>query len=218
MDYSSPEGHVLFVDKPLQWTSFDVVKKLKYALNIKKIGHAGTLDPLATGLLILCTGKKTKEIESFQNLEKEYTGTFTIGQTTPSFDLETTPTEVVTYGHLKEDEIRAATIPFIGSIAQTPPVFSAIKVDGKRAYKEARKGNEVVMKSRVVQITEFEITEIALPAIKFRVKCSKGTYIRSLANDFGQVLKVGAYLSELRRTKIGQYRVEDADTIESLTQ
>lgn len=217
MDYSSPEGHVLFVDKPLQWTSFDVVKKLKYALNLKKIGHAGTLDPLASGLLILCTGKKTKEIESFQNLEKEYTGTFILGQTTPSYDLETTPSNVVDFSHLTDSQITDTTREFIGDIEQTPPIFSAIKVDGKRAYNEARKGNEVIMKSRVVQITEFEITEINLPAVKFRVRCSKGTYIRSLANDFGQKLKVGAYLAELRRTKIGMYDVEDAATIEALT-
>ena len=217
-DYSTPEGHVLFVDKPLEWTSFDVVKKLKYALNIKKIGHAGTLDPLATGLLILCTGKKTKEIEGYQAQDKEYTGTLIIGQTTPSFDLETEPSQVTSYDHIQPEDITKAALGFIGDIDQVPPIFSAIKVDGKRAYNEARKGKDIKMKSRKVRINAFDITEIDLPRIQFRVSCTKGTYIRSLAHDFGQKLGVGAYLAVLRRTKIGEYSVESAQTIEELTQ
>jgi tRNA pseudouridine55 synthase len=216
-DYSTPEGNVLFVDKPLEWTSFDVVKKLKYALNIKKIGHAGTLDPLATGLLILCTGKKTKEIEGYQSQDKEYTGTLIIGQTTPSFDLETEPSQVTSYTHIQPEDVYQAAASFIGEIDQVPPIFSAIKVDGKRAYNEARKGKDIKMKSRKVRINAFDITEINLPKIQFRVSCTKGTYIRSLAHDFGQKLGVGAYLAALRRTKIGEYSVESAQTIEELT-
>ena len=217
-DYSSPDGHVILVDKPLEWTSFDVVKKLKYALKIKKIGHAGTLDPLATGLLILCTGKKTKEIESYQNQEKEYEGTFVLGQTTPSYDLETEPTNPVDISSITEKDIHEATKSFIGTIEQTPPIFSAVKVDGKRAYSHARKGNKVEIKSRQIRITTFEILEINLPEVRFKVNCSKGTYIRSLANDFGQALGVGAYLKQLRRTKIGSFTVDNASTIDSLTQ
>jgi len=217
MDYSAPEGHVILVDKPLEWTSFDVVKKLKYALKIKKVGHAGTLDPLATGLLILCTGKKTKEIELYQGQDKEYTGTITIGQTTPSFDLETTPTPAVDLSKITNEAILNTAKSFIGVIEQTPPIFSAIKVDGKRAYSEARKGREVKLKSRKIRIEQFEITTISIPEIKFRVVCSKGTYIRSLANDFGKQLGVGGYLSELRRTKIGEFSVENAKSISELT-
>lgn len=217
-DYSSLEGHVIMVDKPLEWTSFDVVKKLKYALNIKKVGHAGTLDPLATGLLILCTGKKTKEIEKFQSQEKEYEGTLVIGQTTPSYDLETEPTQPVDISGITEKDINEATRNFIGTIEQVPPIFSAVKVAGKRAYSHARKGNKVEIKSRKVRITTFDILDINLPEIRFKVNCSKGTYIRSLVNDYGEALGVGAYLSQLRRTKIGQYSVDDALTIEALTQ
>jgi tRNA pseudouridine55 synthase len=216
-DYSSPEGHVILVDKPLEWTSFDVVKKLKYALNIKKVGHAGTLDPLATGLLILCTGKKTKEIESYQKQDKEYEGTLVIGQTTPSFDLETEPSEPVDISSISEKDILNAAQEFVGTIDQTPPIFSAVKVAGKRAYSHARKGNTVEMKSRKVRITTFEIININLPEIRFAVNCSKGTYIRSLANDFGKALGVGAYLKQLRRTKIGTFSVDNALTIDSLT-
>ena len=216
-DYSSPEGHVLLVDKPLDWTSFDVVKKLKYALNLKKVGHAGTLDPLASGLLILCTGKKTKQIEKFQNQAKEYEGTLVIGQTTPSYDLETEPTAAVDISHITKQQVNEATFSFIGEVEQTPPIYSAVKVDGKRAYLHARKGNDIKLRSRVVEIAKFEILSIDLPQVKFLVSCSKGTYIRSLVNDFGNKLGVGAYLSQLRRTKIGDYNVTDAYTIEELT-
>lgn len=217
-DYSSPEGHVILIDKPLEWTSFDVVKKLKYALNIKKVGHAGTLDPLATGLLILCTGKKTKEIESYQKQDKEYEGTLVIGQTTPSYDLETEPSEPVDISSISEKDILNTAEKFVGSIEQTPPIFSAVKVAGKRAYSHARKGNKVELKSRKIRITTFEILEVNVPDIRFKVRCSKGTYIRSLANDFGQAIGVGAYLKQLRRTKIGNFSVDNALTIDSLTQ
>lgn len=217
-DYSTPEGHVLLVDKPLTWTSFDVVKKLKYALNIKKIGHAGTLDPLATGLLILCTGKKTKEIGQYQGMDKVYTGTFMLGQTTPSYDLETKPTEPVDILDITEDYIHDSAASFLGTNIQVPPIFSAIKVDGKRAYKKARKGQEVKMTGRPITIHAFTITDIDLPEVSFEVKCSKGTYIRSLAHDFGQKLGVGAYLAALRRTQIGQFHVNQARTIEEIIQ
>ncbi|QSE96856.1 tRNA pseudouridine(55) synthase TruB [Fulvivirga lutea] len=210
-------GEVLLVDKPLEWTSFDVVKKLRYHLKVKKIGHAGTLDPLATGLLILCTGKKTKQIESFQAQEKEYTGTFTIGSTTPSYDLETEIENTQPINHItREDLINAAT-KLTGIIDQVPPTFSAIKVDGKRAYKGARAGEKVELKSRKVEIKDFEIVNSNEQVIEFRIVCSKGTYIRSIARDFGELLGVGAYLSSLRRTRIGDYHVSDAKTIEELT-
>lgn len=211
-----PEGRVILIDKPLEWTSFDVVKKLRYKLKVKKIGHAGTLDPLATGLLILCTGKKTKTIEQIQSQEKEYTGTFMLGATTPSFDLETEPEDPKDISQLTETAIHDATSGFKGFIQQIPPKFSAVKVDGKRAYKHARAGKDVEIKPRTVEIKEFEITRIDLPEVDFRVVCSKGTYIRSLANDFGQALHVGAYLSALRRTRIGDYKIEAAETIESV--
>ena len=215
-DFSSPEGHLILVDKPLTWTSFDVVKKLKYALNLKKVGHAGTLDPLATGLLILCTGKKTKEIDTYQAQEKEYTGTFTIGQTTPSYDLETEPTDPLDISHITLAQIIKVAKTFEGEIEQTPPIYSAVKVDGKRAYKAARKGKEIKLRSRIIEIFKLEILEVNLPKVSFKVSCSKGTYIRSLANDLGAKLGVGAYLSELRRTKIGNYTVEEAKSIEEL--
>lgn len=211
-----PEGRVILIDKPLEWTSFDVVKKLRYKLRVKKIGHAGTLDPLATGLLILCTGKKTKTIEQIQSQEKEYTGTFMLGATTPSFDLETEPEDPKDISQLTETAIHDATSGFKGFIQQIPPKFSAVKVDGKRAYKHARAGKDVEIKPRTVEIKEFEITRIDLPEVDFRVVCSKGTYIRSLANDFGQALHVGAYLSALRRTRIGDYKIDAAETIESV--
>ena len=207
---------VLLVNKPLTWTSFDVVSKLRNKLKIKKIGHAGTLDPLATGLLILCTGKMTKRIEEFQNLEKEYTGRFILGQTTPSYDLETEPTEPKDFLGILPEQIHKTAERFIGDIQQTPPLYSAIKIDGKRAYEYARKGKVKELKSRMVNISEFEITSINLPAIEFRVVCSKGTYIRSLANDVGEALGVGAYLSELCRTRIGPYKLSDALTVEKI--
>ena len=215
-DYDFETGEVLLLDKPLTWTSFDVVRKVKSALRIRKIGHAGTLDPLATGLLVLCTGKKTKEIDQIQALEKEYAGTFRLGETTPSFDLETAVDLVRPYAHLTDEQIRAATEPLTGLIQQTPPIFSAVKVDGKRAYELARTGQEAEIKARTVEIKTFEITRIALPEIDFRVVCSKGTYIRSLARDLGTALGCGAHLTRLVRTRIGEYRVEDAFSLEAI--
>ena len=204
------EGEIICIDKDLEWTSFDVVKKIRGALRIKKIGHAGTLDPLATGLLILCTGKKTKTINQFMEAEKEYTGKMILGKTTPSYDLETEVDSEHDISHLNEEEIRKATEPFKGNIMQRPPVFSAIRIDGKRSYKLARKGKEVEIEPRPVVIYEFEVSDMQLPEVSFRVVCSKGTYIRSLIHDLGQSLGVGAYLSELRRTRIGDHKVEDA--------
>ena len=212
----NPEGRVILIDKPLEWTSFDVVKKIKYKLNLKKVGHAGTLDPLATGLLILCSDKKTKQIEQIQIQEKEYEGTITLGQTTPSFDLETALSAAGPTDHLTDKQINEATHRFIGHIEQVPPVFSALKIDGKRAYNKARAGQEVIMKPRNVEIKIFEILSINMPEVKFRVVCSKGTYIRSLAHDFGQALGVGAHLSQLRRTRIGIYKISEAETIEAV--
>lgn len=214
-------GQVLLIDKPLNWTSFQVVNKLRWeirqAFNIKKIkvGHAGTLDPLATGLLVICTGKKTKEINTYQGQIKEYTGTFTLGGTTPSFDLETEIDKTFPTEHITEDIIHKTTEAFIGDIQQYPPVFSAIKKDGKRLYEFARAGEDVEIKSRTVSILEFEITKINDLQLDFRVVCSKGTYIRSLANDFGKALNSGAHLSALRRTKIGDFNVKNGMSIEA---
>lgn len=210
------KGQVLLIDKPLHWTSFQAVNKLRWAIKqsfkIKKIkvGHAGTLDPLATGLLVICTGKMTKQINTFQGQEKEYTGTITIGSTTPSYDLETEINQRFSTTHITEQLIHETTNQFIGTIEQLPPVFSAIKKDGKRLYEFARAGEVVEIKSRQIQISEFEITDINDLEIKFRVVCSKGTYIRSLAHDFGKALNSGAHLSELRRTRIGDFKVENA--------
>jgi len=215
-DFDFETGEVLLLDKPLTWTSFDVVRKVKNALRIKKIGHAGTLDPLATGLLILCTGRKTKEIDQIQAQEKEYAGTFRLGETTPSFDLETAVDLVRPYAHLTAEEITAATQPFVGTIQQTPPLFSAVKIDGKRAYELARNGQTAEIKAKSVEIKAFELTRIALPEIDFRVVCSKGTYIRSLARDLGQALGCGAHLTRLVRTRIGEYRVEEAFSLEAI--
>ena len=215
-DFDFEAGEVLLLDKPLTWTSFDVVRKVKNALRIKKIGHAGTLDPLATGLLILCTGKKTKEIDLIQAQEKEYTGTFRLGETTPSFDLETAVDLVRPYAHLTDAQLTAATGPFTGRIAQTPPLFSAVKVDGQRAYELARQGLNAEIKSKTVEIKTFELTRIALPEVDFRIVCSKGTYVRSLARDYGAALGTGAHLTRLVRTRIGAYRVEDALSLEAL--
>ncbi len=212
-DFDFEKGEVLLLDKPLTWTSFDVVRKVKNTLRPRKIGHAGTLDPLATGLLILCTGRKTKDIDQIQAQEKEYEGTFRLGQTTPSFDLETPVDREQPYAHLTEAEIRAAAATFLGKIEQTPPLFSAVKIDGQRAYELARKGEEAVIKSKTIEIKAFEITRIALPDIDFRVVCSKGTYIRSLARDLGAALGCGAHLTRLVRTRIGEYRLADAWTV-----
>ena len=213
-------GQVLLIDKPLHWTSFQVVNKLRYeikkAFGIKKIkvGHAGTLDPLATGLLVLCTGKMTKQIDTFQGQIKEYTGTLVLGSTTPSYDLETEIDETFATNHISEDLIKETTKQFIGDIKQTPPVFSALKQDGKRLYQFARAGETVEIKPRQVNVGEFEITNIDGLQIDFRIVCSKGTYIRSLAHDFGKALQSGAHLSALRRTKIGDFKVIDAETVE----
>ncbi|MBN8641175.1 MAG: tRNA pseudouridine(55) synthase TruB [Flavobacteriales bacterium] len=215
------EGQVLLIDKPLTWSSFQAVNKLKYLLkrhyNLPKkfkIGHAGTLDPLASGLLIVCTGKFTKKITEIQAQTKEYTGTITVGSTTPSYDLETEIDATFPIEHISEELITATTQQFLGEIDQKPPVFSAIKKDGKRLYEHARAGEEVEIVSRKTTIYEFEITRIALPEIDFRVQCSKGTYIRSLAYDFGKALQSGGHLTALRRTKIGDYDVKNAVTPE----
>ena len=217
-DYKN--GQVLLIDKPLEWTSFQAVNKLRWHIKqrfkIKKIkvGHAGTLDPLATGLLIICTGKQTKEIHIYQGQEKEYTGTFTVGATTPSYDLETEIDENYPTKHVTEALLKETTKQFIGEIQQKPPIFSAIKKDGKRLYELARKGETTEIQARTVTISEFEITNINLPKVDFRVVCSKGTYIRSLAFDFGKALNSGAHLSTLRRTKIGDFSVNNATSIE----
>ncbi|MBT8245595.1 tRNA pseudouridine(55) synthase TruB [Winogradskyella sp.] len=211
-------GQILLIDKPLTWTSFQAVNKLRWAIrkafDIKKIkvGHAGTLDPLATGLLVICTGKMTKQINTFQGQEKEYTGTFVLGSTTPSYDLETEVNETFSTKHITEEQIHETTKQFIGVIDQFPPVFSAIKKDGKRLYEFARAGEKVEIKSRQIEITEFKITNISENNLEFRVVCSKGTYIRSLAYDFGKALNSGAHLSVLRRTRIGNFKVEDGLT------
>lgn len=203
------EGKVLLVDKPYKWTSFDVVNKLNRQLHVK-MGHAGTLDPLATGLLICCTGKMTKQISEYQRLPKEYTGIIHLGAVTETYDLESKPSEQKPIEGITDDMVQEATKPFIGNILQTPPIHSAIKKDGKRAYDLARAGKEIVLEARPVTITEFEITKISLPEVHFRVACSTGTYIRSLANDYGAELGCGGYLQELRRTKIGQFDVVEA--------
>ena len=213
-------GQVLLIDKPLHWTSFQAVNKIRWeirqALHIKKIkvGHAGTLDPLASGLLVICTGKMTKEIDTFQGQVKEYTGTIVLGSTTPSYDLETEINKTFPTTHLTEALIKETTKQFIGDIEQFPPVFSALKKDGKRLYEFARAGESVDIKSRTVNVSEFEITNISGLQVDFRVVCSKGTYIRSLANDFGKALQSGGHLSALRRTKIGDFHVAHAVTIE----
>jgi len=219
------EGQILLIDKPLKWSSFQAVNKLKYVLkrhhNLPKkfkIGHAGTLDPLATGLLIICTGKFTKRITEIQGQAKGYTGTFVVGATTPSYDLETEIDTTFPTEHISAELIQETTKQFLGEIDQKPPVFSAIKKDGKRLYEHARAGEEVEIASRKTTIHEFEITRIALPEIDFRVVCSKGTYIRSLAFDFGKALNSGAYLSVLRRTKIGNYNVANAISPEGFEQ
>lgn len=218
-DYKN--GQVLLIDKPLEWTSFQVVNKLRWHIrkrfDIKKIkvGHAGTLDPLATGLLVICTGKKTKTINEYQGQVKEYTGTITIGATTPSYDLETEINETFATNHITDQLIHETTKQFTGIIQQKPPIFSAIKKEGKRLYELARKGETTEIKSREITIFAFEITNIDANKLDFRVVCSKGTYIRSLAYDFGIALKSGAHLSALRRTKIGNFHVDNAVSIEN---
>ncbi|KAF2331054.1 tRNA pseudouridine(55) synthase TruB [Flavobacterium ginsenosidimutans] len=211
------EGQVLLIDKPLKWSSFQAVNKLKYLLINKvglpkkfKIGHAGTLDPLATGLLLICTGKFTKRISELQGQAKEYTGTFYIGATTPSYDLETEIDQTFPTEHIDEALIHETVKQFLGEIDQKPPIFSAIKKDGVRLYEHARAGESIEIESRKTTIHEFEITRIELPEIDFRVVCSKGTYIRSLAYDFGKAMNSGSHLTVLRRTKIGDYDVKNA--------
>lgn len=207
---------VLCIDKPYHWTSFDVVRKVRRVLQMKKVGHAGTLDPLATGLLIVCSGKKTKTIESLMDDEKEYSGAISLGATTASYDLELPLENHQDISHITESEIRKTVLQFLGTITQTPPIYSAIKVDGKRAYDEARKGNEVVLKKRNVFVKQFTIEKIELPLVYFNIVCSKGTYIRSIANDFGSSLQVGGHLHALRRERIGSYSVLNAQTPEEL--
>ncbi len=218
------EGRVLFVDKPFRWTSFDAVNKIKsqlrYRLGMKKvrIGHAGTLDPLATGLLIICTGRATKEITRYQDLDKTYTGTFVVGQVTPSFDLETQPVEESPFAHLRETDLLEAAAELTGELAQIPPLYSAKKIAGERAYHHARQGRQTALQARQVHVKTFEITGISLPEVSFRITCSKGTYIRAIARDFGEALGCGAYLGALRRTHIGIHSVEDAWQMDQLSE
>src|SRR5688500_16822530 len=216
MQPSEDPGRILLINKPLHWTSFDVVNKLRYKLKTKKVGHAGTLDPLATGLLIICVGKMTKRIEEFMGQEKEYTGQFIIGQTTPSHDLETPVSEQHDISHVTPEMIYKTSTTFLGNIQQLPPQHSAIRIKGKRAYEFARAGKEIALAAREVTVNAFEIEQINLPEVRFRVVCSKGTYIRSLVRDFGAHLKVGAYLSALCRTRIGNFKLEDAVSIEEI--
>ena len=216
-------GQVLLINKPLNWTSFQVVNKIRWLIKNKfgikkiKVGHAGTLDPLATGLLIICTGKMTKKISSFQNQTKKYTGTFLLGSTTPSFDLETKPDNTFPVDHINKDLIINATKSFIGKIKQKPPIYSAIKKDGKRLYESARIGENIEINDRDIEILNFNISRINMPHIDFEVECSKGTYIRALANDFGKKLNSGATLYKLNRTKIGEYSVNKSISIEEFT-
>lgn len=212
------EGKALLINKPLHWTSFDVVRKLRSLLQIKKIGHAGTLDPLATGLLIVCTGKFTKKINEFMAQEKEYTGTFTLGAVTPTYDLESEPEQEKDVSLINNEMLHATTKKFIGDIEQLPPMFSAIKKDGVALYELARRGEEVELKSRSIHISSFEITKVELPVVHFKVICSTGTYIRSLANDYGAALGCGAYLSSLCRSRIGEFKIGDATGMEEFEQ
>jgi len=207
-------GEVLLIDKPYQWTSFDVIKKLRNTIRIKKIGHAGTLDPLATGLLIVCTGKFTKKINEFQDQGKVYTGIIEIGKTTPSYDLETEFDSELGFENITKEALDIAVKPLIGNIEQLPPVYSAIKIGGERAYKKARRNEEVKMPPREVSVNEFNFTKVELPEIHFEIKCSKGTYIRSLAHDLGQNLGCGAHLKTLKRTAIGDFNVQDAYSLD----
>ncbi len=208
------EGRVILLDKPLHWTSFDAVRKIRNTIKIKKVGHAGTLDPLATGLLIICTGKFTKKINEFMAAEKQYTGSFTLGAVTPTYDKESAPENFKDFTAITTEQIKAAAQEFVGALEQFPPVYSAIKKDGVALYELARRGEEVELKARSILIRSFEIISVELPIVQFKVVCSTGTYIRSLAHDMGTVLGCGAYLSELRRTAIGEHRVEGAVSVE----
>jgi len=207
------EGRVILLDKPLEWTSFDAVRKVRNLVRIKKVGHAGTLDPLATGLLIICTGKFTKRINEYMAREKEYTGTFTLGAITPTYDLESEPQDIKPFDHITIEQMQQAAAQLTGLIMQVPPAHSAIKVGGKRVYELARKGKEVKLEPRPVTISTFELTRIELPVVSFRVVCTTGTYIRSLANDFGAILGCGAYLSSLCRTRIGEFTLDQSVSI-----
>lgn len=213
---SFEEGKVLLINKPLEWTSFDVIRKIRAIIKIKKVGHAGTLDPLATGLLIVCTGKFTKRINEYMAQEKEYTGSFTLGATTPTYDLESVPENFNDYSCITEEQLHSMTMKFTGSIQQVPPAHSAIKKDGRRVYELARKGIDVKLEPRTLFIKEFTITDVRLPEIYFKVTCSTGTYIRSLANDYGAALGCGAYLSSLCRTRIGDFTLQEAMSMEQL--
>ena len=209
------QGRVLFIDKPLHWTSFAVIQKLRQITGIRKIGHAGTLDPLATGLLIICTGKFTKRINEYMAQQKEYTGSFTLGATTATYDLESEPEDLKPFEHITPEDIKSATKNFTGEILQVPPAHSAIKIGGVRLYNLARQGKEVKPEPRKITIKKFEITGIELPVVHFRVVCTTGTYIRSLAFDFGKALGCGAHLSSLCRTRIGEFSIKDAMSIEA---
>lgn len=212
------EGEVLLIDKPLEWTSFDVIGKLRNAMKPEKIkvGHAGTLDPLATGLLIVCTGKFTKTIDTYQAEDKEYTGIITLGATTPSYDLETEVDSTFDYSHISHDDIYQVAASFVGMQEQYPPAHSAIKIKGERVYEKARRGEDVELKPRQITIHSFDIERIALPDVYFRISCTKGTYIRSIAHDFGKALRNGAHLSQLRRTKSGNFHVDNAWNLQAL--
>ena len=212
------QGQLILIDKPFGWTSFDVVRKIRYLTKTKKVGHAGTLDPLATGLLIVCTGKFTKKINEYMAQEKEYIGSITLGATTPTYDLESEPQDFKPIDELTEEKIKDATKIFTGNILQTPPIHSAIKKEGKRSYDLARQGIDVKLEPRAVTVSAFEITTIELPKIYFKVVCTTGTYIRSLANDYGEKLGCGGYLSSLCRTRIGEFLLENAQTMEQFEQ
>ncbi len=212
------DGKVLLIDKPVHWTSFDIIKKVRNSLRIKKVGHAGTLDPLASGLLIICTGKFTKKINEYMAKEKEYTGSFTLGAVTPTYDLESDPEQHKDTGSITEEMIRNAVVPFIGDIQQYPPIYSAIKKEGTALYQLARRGEDIDLQPRNIRIDAFEITAINMPVVEFRILCSTGTYIRSVAHDFGKSLGCGAYLSALRRTAIGEFKVQDAMSLDEFLQ
>ena len=207
------DGHIFLIDKELHWTSFDVVKKIRNTIKIKKVGHAGTLDPLASGLMIVCAGKATKKIEGFMGVEKEYTGTFRLGATTPSYDRETEANEIFPIDHINEELIFKTASQFLGPQMQIPPIYSALKVEGKKLYELARQGKEAKIEPRPIEIKEFEITGIRLPDIDFRLVVSKGTYIRSIAFDFGKACGSGGHLAALRRTRVGEFKIEDALTV-----
>jgi len=216
MNNTYEEGKVLLIDKPFRWTSFDVIRKIRNVIKVRKVGHAGTLDPLATGLLIVCTGKFTKKINEYMAQEKEYTGTITLGAVTPTYDLESKPEQFLPFDHISLEQLEETAASFTGNIMQVPPIHSAIKKEGKRVYELARRGEDVQLDARPVTIREFEIIKAELPLVHFRVVCSTGTYIRSLANDSGARLGCGGHLSSLCRTRIGEFLLKDALTMEEL--